>query len=280
MKLVNRTGHLIAWTANYIVLLFTVVVSIVPIVWIIVSSFKSNKEILGNPFTLPTSINFQAYYSVLKMADFMKYTTNSVIVATTSTLVALFFYALAAYAFAKFEFWGKRSFFILFSMTLLIPGFATAQPIFSLINYLGIYDTKLALIVVYISGGLAISLFILRATFMNIPRELDEAAYIESATFWQVFFHINLPLAKSGLATAGILMFLGNWNEFFYGFMLTTSAENRTLPVALQFFNEQFSYNYTQLFAALTLVTMPSIIIYLLAQEQVQQSMVSGGIKG
>lgn len=280
MRLVNRLGHFVAWTANYIVLLFTVVVSIVPIAWIIISSFKSNKEILSNPFTLPTTINFQAYYSVLKMADFMKYTTNSVIVSITATLIALFFYALSAYAFAKFEFWGKRLFFILFSMTLLIPGFATAQPVFSLINYMGIYDTKLALIVVYISGGLALSLFILRATFLNIPKELDEAAYIESANFWQVFFYINLPLAKSGLATAGILMFLGNWNEFFYGFMLTTSAENRTLPVALQFFNEQFSYNYTQLFAALTLVTMPSIIIYLLAQEQVQQSMVSGGIKG
>jgi raffinose/stachyose/melibiose transport system permease protein len=280
MRQRKRFGYYIAWSANYLVLLFTVVVSLVPILWIVVSSFKSNKAILGSPFTLPTEINFQAYYQVLKMADFMKYTTNSILVSISSTLIALFFYALAAYAFAKFEFLGKKALFILFSMTLLIPGFAMVQPIFSLINYAGIYDTKLALIVVYISAGMAVSLFILRATFMNIPKELDEAAYIESATFWQVFFHINLPLAKSGLATAGILMFLGNWNEFFYGFMLTTTAENRTLPVALQFFTEQFSYNYTQLFAALTLVTAPSIGIYLLAQEQVQMSMVSGGVKG
>jgi raffinose/stachyose/melibiose transport system permease protein len=134
--------------------------------------------------------------------------------------------------------------------------------------------------VVYISAGLAVSLFILRAAFLSIPRELDEAAYMESANFWQVFFYVNLPLAKAGLSTAGILMFLGNWNEFFYGFMLTSSELNRTLPVALQFFTEQFSYNYTQLFAALTLVTLPSIILYLLAQEQVQQSIVSGGVKG
>lgn len=280
MRPKNTLSYYLAWTANYFVLLFTVAVSLVPIVWIIISSFKSNKEILSNPFTLPTGIDFQAYYQVLKMAEFGKYTMNSIIISTSATLIALFFYALAAYVFAKFEFFGKRLFFILFSMTLLIPGFAMVQPIFSLINYLGIYDTKLALIVVYISGGMAVSLFILRAAFMNIPKELDEAAYIESANFWQVFFHINLPLAKSALATAGILMFLGNWNEFFYGFMLTTTAENRTLPVALQFFNEQFSYNYTQLFAALTLVTMPSIIIYLLAQEQVQQSIVSGGVKG
>lgn len=277
----NRTiGHYTAWIVNYVVLIFTVVVSIGPILWIIFSSFKSNKAILSNPFSLPTSINFHAYASVLKMNNFIKYFTNSVLISVTSTAIALLFYALAAYAFAKYDFTGKKLLFILFSITLLIPGFATAQPIFSLINITGLYDTKTALVVVYISSGLAVSLFILRATFMSIPKELDESAYIESASFWQVFYHINLPLAKSGLATAAILLFLGNWNEFFYGFMLTTTDENRTLPVALQFFNEQFSYNYTQLFAALTLVTLPSIIIYLLAQEQVQQSIVGSGIKG
>ncbi|RAP75825.1 carbohydrate ABC transporter permease [Paenibacillus montanisoli] len=270
----------LVWLFSYLVLIFTVCISLVPLLWITVSSFKSNKAILNTPFALPTEINFRAYASVLQMNNFLSNTFNSVLISISSTLIALLFYALAAYSFAKFDFIGKRTLFILFSVTLLIPGHATAQPIFSFINLTGLYDTRLALIIVYISAGLAVSLFILRASFLSIPRELDEAAYMESASFWQVFFHINLPLAKAGLATAGILMFLGNWNEFFYGFMLTASAENRTLPVALQFFTEQFSYNYTQLFAALTLVTLPSIILYMLAQEQVQQSVVSGGVKG
>jgi raffinose/stachyose/melibiose transport system permease protein len=273
-------GSRLMWILNYLVLLFTVCVSLVPIIWIFISSFKSNKAILNSPFSLPTHINFDAYYQVLKISNFLNYTVNSVVISISSTAIALLFYALAAYSFAKFDFRGKKILFILFSVTLLIPGHATAQPIFSLINITGLYDTRLALIVVYISAGLAVSLFILRATFMSIPRELDEAAYMESANFWQVFFFVNLPLAKAGLSTAGILMFLANWNEFFYGFMLTSSELNRTLPVALQFFTEQFSYNYTQLFAALTLVTLPSIILYLLAQEQVQQSIVSGGVKG
>jgi raffinose/stachyose/melibiose transport system permease protein len=277
----NRTiGHYAELVFKYLVLMFTVVVSVGPILWIIFSSFKSNKAILSNPFSLPTEINFHAYSQVLNMNNFGNYFSNSVLISVSSTLIALFFYTLAAYSFAKYDFIGKKILFILFSITLLIPGFATAQPIFSLINLTGLYDTKTALVVVYISSGLAVSLFIIRATFMTIPKELDESAYIESANFWQVFFYINLPLAKSGLATAGVLLFLGNWNEFFYGFMLTSSDEKRTLPVALQFFNEQFSYNYTQLFAALTLVTLPSIIIYLLAQEQVQQSIVGSGIKG
>jgi hypothetical protein len=109
---------------------------------------------------------------------------------------------------------------------------------------------------------------------------LDEAAVIEGANFFTVFWKINLPLAKGGLATAGILMFLGNWNEYFYASILTSSDSTRTLPLALQFFTEAFSYNYPRLFAALTVVILPGIILYILAQEQVQASVASSGIKG
>jgi raffinose/stachyose/melibiose transport system permease protein len=280
MKPKHGFSYYLSWIFNYLVLLFTVVVSIVPIIWVMFSSFKTNKAILSSPFSLPTSINFDAYIQVLQTSDFRQFIINSVIVSMSSTLIAVLIYSLSAYAFAKFEFRGRTILFMLFAVTLLIPGYAMAQPIFSLVNFAGLYDTRSALVFVYISTGMAISLFIMRAAFMSIPKELDEAAYIDSANFWQVFFYINLPLAKAGLATAFVLQFLTNWNEFFYGFMLTSSTDKRTLPVALQFFNEQFSYNYTQLFAALTIVTMPSIIVYLLAQEQVQRSVVSGGIKG
>ena len=130
------------------------------------------------------------------------------------------------------------------------------------------------------SMGLAISIFILKPAFMSVPKSLDEAAVIEGANFFTVFFKINLPLAKGGLATAGILMFLGNWNEYFYASILTSSDLTRTLPLALQFFTEAFSYNYTRLFAALTVVILPGIILYVIAQEQVQASIATSGIKG
>lgn len=109
---------------------------------------------------------------------------------------------------------------------------------------------------------------------------MDEAATIDGAGFFRTFFMINLPLAKSGLSTAGILMFLGNWNEYFYASLLTSSEKNRTLPVALQFFNQSLSYDYTKMFAALTLVVVPAIIVYCFAQEQVQESVAASGIKG
>jgi len=264
----------------YAVMAFTVAISTFPILWIIMSSFKTNKEILGDPFSLPVSIDFSAYLDVLQNYNFATYFLNSLMIAGIATLLALFIYALAAYVFAKFDFRLKSALYILFTVTLLVPGHAKAQPIFSLIMDMDLYDTKTALVLVYTSFGLALALFILRATFMTVPKDLDEAALIDGAGFWRIFWSVNLPLVRSGLATAGILMFLSYWNEYFYALILTTGAANRTLPVALAFFDEAFSYNYTRMFAALTLVVLPGIIIYLLVQEQVQKSVASTGIKG
>ena len=114
----------------------------------------------------------------------------------------------------------------------------------------------------------------------SIPKSLDEAATLDGASFFRTFWTINLPLAKSALATAGILMFLGNWNEYYFASLLTVSDSQRTLPIALAFFTSEFSYNYTQLFAALTIVILPGIILYALAQDQVQASVAASGVKG
>lgn len=264
----------------YAVMLFTVVICTFPLLWVFVSSFKTNRQILGNPFTLPTSINFEAYAAVFNQYNFLQYFLNSLTIAVSATVIALFIYALAGYVFAKYEFKGKMLLFAVCVATLLVPAHAKAQPIFSLIMDLGLYDTKLGLILVYTSIGMALSLFILRSTFMTIPKDLDEAALLDGAGFFRTFWSVNLPLAKSGLATAGILMFLNYWNEYFFALMLTTSSTNRTLPVALQFFDSAFAYNYTNMFAALTMTVLPGIIVYLLVQEQVQQSVASSGVKG
>ncbi|WP_314002685.1 carbohydrate ABC transporter permease [uncultured Paenibacillus sp.] len=275
-----RTGSLTERLFSYAVMLFTVVVSTFPILWIVVSSFKTNKAILGDPFALPTSISFKAYADVFTQYNFLVYFKNSLIIATSATLIAVFIYALAGYIFGKFDFFGKNVLFILCTITLLVPGYARAQPIFTIVMKLNLYDTKAGLVLVYASFGMALALFILRVTFMSIPKDLDEAAIIDGAGFWRIFWNVNLPLAKSGLATSGILLFLANWNEYFYALVLTTSEANRTLPVALGFFNEAFSYNYTYMFAALTMIIIPGIVIYLLVQEQVQQSVASSGVKG
>ncbi|MDO5022067.1 MAG: carbohydrate ABC transporter permease [Eubacteriales bacterium] len=264
----------------YLTLIFTVIISVYPILWVIQSSFKSNAAILSSPFSLPDTYNFDAYTSVLNQYSFGTYGLNSLVISTVSTAVSLFIFSMSAYVFAKFRFPLKNFIYVLFTITLLVPGHTKTQPIFSLIMNLNLYDTKTGLMLVYLSGGIAMSLFVLRSTFMSIPMELNEAADIDGAGFMRTFFQINMPLAKNGLTTAGILMFLGNWNEYYFAALLTSSPQNRTLPVALGFFNQAFSYDYTRMFAALTLVVMPGIIVYMFAQSQVQASIASSGIKG
>ncbi len=260
--------------------IFVIVVSVFPILWVIVSSFKTNGQILSSPFSLPTSISFEPYIYLFEKYNFLRYTFNSLLVAASSTLVSLFFFAMGGYALGKYRFPGRNLIFALFTITMLVPTQAKAQPIFSLIMKLNLYDNIWGLALVYLSSGMAMSIFVLRSTFMSIPKSLDEAAMLDGVGFFRIFWSINLPLAKNGLATAGVLMFLHNWNEYFYASLITSSDRTRTLPIALQLFNESLSYDYTKLFAALVVCVLPGIIIYALAQEQVQSGLASGGVKG
>lgn len=266
----------------YFIIALTIVISLFPVLWVVLSSFKTNAEILSGAYVMPSSLQaaLDAYSYLFEKYDFFSYFLHSLIVAIGSTVISLVIYAMAGYALAKFRVPGRNLLFTLFTITLLVPATAKAQPIFSMIVKMKLYNTLTGLTLVYISCGMAMSLFILRAAFLSVPKELDEAARIDGAGFFRTFWTINLPLAKSGLATAGTLMFLNNWNEYFYASMLTHTAETRTMPVALQFFNQSFSYDYTKMFAALTLVIIPGVVLYLFMQKQVQQSLAASGLKG
>ena len=264
----------------YLVELVVILLSVFPILWVVMSAFKTNGEILTSPLALPTSFSLDVFVHLFETYNFPVYFLNSLLAAGVSTLVSLLFYAMGAYVIAKFEFPGRKLLFILFTITLLVPGHSKSQPIFSLVSDLGLFDSIWGVTLVYLSAGMAMSIFVLKAGFMAIPKSLDEAAIIDGAGFMRTFRSINLPLAKSALATAGILMFLGNWNEYYFASLLTHSDSQRTLPIALSFFTSEFSYNYTNLFAALTIVILPGILLYVFAQEQVQASVAATGIKG
>ena len=188
--------------------------------------------------------------------------------------------AMAAYVLARFKFRGNTFLTLLLSASLLVPVAALLMPIYRILTQLRLFDTKTGLILVYAALGLPTSLFIFKSYFQAIPREIEEAACIDGAGFYRTFFIIMFPLAKSGLATGAILQFLTSWNEFMFALILTKSASVRTLPLALNYFTSSFSYNFTAMFAALTMVILPSVIIYALLQEQVNASMVTGAVKG
>lgn len=257
-----------------------VALSAFPILWVFLSSFKNNRQILGSAFAIPTSLDLTNYYNAFKLAPIATFYGNSVIVAIFGTLLNLIFLGMAAYVLARFDFRGKNLFLLLFTLPLFIPASALLHPIYITISALGLYDNLFGLVLVYAGLGMPVTLFILRSFFLTIPRELEEAASLDGAGFLKTFTSVILPIAKPGFATAAVLQFLLCWNEFQFAFILTTSEMKRTLPIAISYFTSAFSANYGAMFAATIMIILPSIFIYFLLQEQVVSGMVAGAVKG
>lgn len=276
-QLTNR-GRLLM-ILKYMFLALCVIVALFPIVWVVMSSFKTNAEILSDGISLPTSFKFTGYEQAIAISPILKYFVNSVIVSSVATVANVLFLAMAAYVFARCQFRGKNLLFWLLSLSMVVPMTALLNPVYLVINNLGLTDTKTGLILVYTALNLPMSLLILRSTFLSIPRSLEEAAYVDGAGFVRTFFQIMLPCAKGGLASAAVLAFLNNWNEFTFALILTSGQDARTLPLSLSYFTSQFSFNYTAMFAAITIAVIPSIVIFALFQEQVVSSLTAGAVK-
>lgn len=280
MKVKRTPMQKVAHAFACLFMIVCVFVAVYPIVWVILSSFKTNREILSNGLSLPSSFSFDGYKQALEMAPIFKFFANSLIIAVVSTVLNVFFLAMAGYVFAKKKFRCKNLLYSILSLSMVIPTTALMSPVYTVITQLGLYDTKTALILVYTALSMPVSLMILRSAFAAIPTELEEAAYIDGAGFFRTFFFVMLPCAKGGLASAAVLAFLEGWNEFTFALLLTSSADTRTLPLSLSYFTSQFSFNYTAMFAAITIAVVPSIIVFTIFQEQVSSSLTAGSVKG
>jgi len=265
--------------AMYLFLAVIVGISVLPITWVAISSFKSNKEILDNALSLPDGIGFEGYIDAVNISPILSFYGNSVIVACASTIINVLLIGMASYVVARFNFRGRGLLVMLFAATLMLPMTALIQPVYLVISQLGLYNTKSGLVLVYTALGLPTTFFVMRACFMGLPRSIEEAAYIDGAGVIYTYGRVVLPMARPGLASAAVIQFLMAWNEFLYALVLTRSQEVRTLPIALNYYRSQFSFNYTAMFAAIVMIVVPSIVVYVILQEQVVGSLTSGAVK-
>lgn len=276
----TQKKHLPLTLLQGVFLAFITLISVGPLVWIVISSFKTNQEILDSAFSLPSRFSLDGYLAALKMSPIFQFYGNSLIITFFSTVGGVLIVAMAAYVIVRGKFFGSRFLLLLFSSSLLIPVSALLMPIYIIMMRIGLYDTRTGLVLVYAALGLPTSLFLLRAHFQSIPISIEEAAYVDGCGFFRTFFTIVLPMVKPGLAAAAVLQFLTSWNEFMFALILTKSNRVRTIPLALSYFTSQFTFNYTAMFAALVMVILPSILIFVLLQEQVTDSLVAGSVKG
>lgn len=280
MKETNVAVRIAAGIGKYLFLLFFTVIAVGPIVWAAISSFKTYAEINSSAFSLPSSFNLDNYKAAFKYAPIAKYFMNSIIIVGLSVLVTVAFVAMCSYVTARFQFKLKMLIVLLISASLMLPAQAISQPLFSIFQKLGIFDTKLGLIIVYSAMGIPMSFFVMMSYYQTISTALEESAYIDGATFIQTFTKIILPLAKPGLVTVALLQFINTWNEFYFALMLTSGDKARTVPIALNYYMGTFANNYSALFAAVVMTVLPTILLFIILQRQVMESLTAGAVKG
>ena len=269
-------------TLSQAFLMFWAVAVIFPMVWLIFSSLKTDQELFFSPWAAPKVLqwdNFARAWNSARVGDFF---FNTLIVVIPALIFTLIISAMTAYVLARFQFPGRNFLFYLFLGGMLFPVFLALIPLFSLVNNLGMLNTYIGLILVYIAYSLPFTVFFLTGFFKTLPGELQEAAIIDGANQYQAFFLVMLPLASPALISMGIFNFLGMWNQYILPLVLVSDENKYVLSQGLAFmlFKQFYQNDWSALFAALTLVMIPTLLVYIIFQRQIQSGMTTGALKG
>ena len=263
------------------------VVMCVPGLWVVLSAFRPNREILAKPpVWVPEDPTFDNFRKIFGLGTDQvaipvgSYFMNSLIIALTSTIIALAIGMAGGYAFARYRFKGKGGIFLGLMLFRAVPGIALSLPVFILWSKMGIIDTKLGLIIVYVSLNVPFTIWLIDGFFRQIPLSLSEAAQVDGCTRWQAFWKIEFPLARSGIAAAGVFAFLTSWNEFALASQLTRSTTSKTLPVGLLDFTAQFTIDWAGMCAMAVIIIVPALILTFLVQKHLIAGLTFGGVKG
>jgi multiple sugar transport system permease protein len=258
-----------------------VVFCLFPFYWLVNTSLKTGGD-LSSAALLPPNPTLDNYESIFKDSNFTKALGNSAIVSLSTTVLALIVGSFCAYALARLKMKGK---FIILAIILSIttfPQITIAAPIFKLWRDVGLFNTKIGLIIPYLTFALPLATYILVSFFREIPKDLEEAALVDGATNFEAFRKVVVPLAAPGLATAGILTFIAAWNEFLLAITLTSNSQARTVPAAIAFFtgSTQFERPLGTISAASVTISIPLIIAVLLFQKRIVAGLTAGAVKG
>ncbi len=276
MKLKKRMGDLLSMA----VLLLFFVICVYPLIWMVAGSFKDNSEFYTNIWGFTATPNFGNYVNAWRQGKLGEKFLNSIIVTVCAIAIMIPVNSCAAYAIGRLRFKGRVAIYSFLLLGIMIPGGVLGIPTFQVVLGLGLNNPRLGLIFVYAAGSIAMGVFIMRSFFISLPKGLEEAAMIDGCTRFQSFLRIILPLAKPGVATQIIFSGLGFWNEYYFANMLLTNEELRTLPVAAANFIGRHGIDYPMLFAALTIISIPVIIVYMLAQKGFVEGLSAGAMKG
>lgn len=269
-KAVEATSHVLlaVWT----------IIVIVPFLWVVLSSFKTTKEILASPFSLPAHWQFDNYAHAWTDAGIRQFFLNTVIVVGVALVLVMLLGAMCAYVLARFTFPGARFIYYLMLAGLTFPIFLAIVPLFFVLKNIGLINTLPGLIMVYVAFALPFTVFFLYAFFKTLPDDVYEAALIDGAGEWRTFFRIMLPMARPGIAAVAIFNFLGLWNQFLLPVALNTDQSRYVLTQGMASFASQAGYavDFGALFAAVVITVVPVLIVYVIFQRRLEGSVSRG----
>ncbi|WBB67504.1 carbohydrate ABC transporter permease [Micromonospora sp. WMMD812] len=265
-------GFLLLWGA----------LTVLPLLWMFVSSFKTNGEILGDPWGLPSALRFDNWARAWTEAHIGRYFLNSIVVVAGSVSLTMLMGATAAYVFARYEFRGKQFVYYLFVGGLMFPVFLALVPLFFVVRNAGLFNTWAGLILVYSAYSLPFTVFFLTAFFRTLPTSVAEAALVDGCGHFRLFFRVMLPMARPGLISVGIFNFLSHWNQFLLPQVLMQGDESKWVLAQGLFalsVSQGYAGDYARLFAGLTIAVLPVLAVYVAFQRQVQSGLTAGQLK-
>ena len=281
-SILERLGEHGRKTITQIIFVVYGVIVVFPMVWLLYTAFKPTSELFASAWSLPVEWkldNFVEAWSEARIGDFF---WNSLFVTISTLLVQLFVGSMASYSLAKYRFRAQGILYYGFLAGMMFPLFLGIVPLFFLVKSLGLLDSHLGLIVVYAAFGIPFTVFVLTTFFRTIPTEIMEAGVMDGCGHFSLYWRIMLPLAKPGLTTVGIFTFISIWNEYILALVLLSSSHLRTMPlgIAVLQFVQFYEVDFGALFAGLVIVMLPTLLCYVILQEQITKGMTVGAVKG
>ncbi len=259
-----------------LVALVLALMTVAPLVWMVSIGFKAPTEVF-QPNLVPKAPSLANFVYVLTEVPFLRYLANTLFVSAVITIVALLFHSMAGYSLARLRFPGRETIFMLIFSTFLVSLPVIIVPLFILVRAFGMLNSYAGLIVPAIFN--AFGIFLLRQYYLSLPREIEEAAVIDGAGYWRIYWNIILPLSRPILASLAILFFLANWNAFLWP--LTVAADDRlwVVQVGIANFKSQYSAAWNYIMAASTIVAAPMLVVFVIFQRQIMESIKTSGLK-
>lgn len=276
----DKTKRKVIHGLIYAFLIILALIYLLPLLWVVLTSLKDDAILMTSPWAFPEHLMFENYSYAWTMGHLGTATLNSFIVCVITLLVSMIVGSMAAFAIAKLRWKLSKLTLTYFMIGMMIPIHCVLIPLFIQFSSWKLTNSLVGLIIPYVTFSLPITIYIMVGFFESIPNELFEAAVIDGCSVPRMFVHVALPMAKTGFMVTGLMSFVSNWNELLLAMVFISKEEVKTLPVSLTKFVGPYHTNYTQMFAAIVIAVIPTIIVYCIFANQIVEGLTAGAVKG